>query len=169
MNIAASFKDALLVAEQHCQEWLFTGSGKSFKLRELEEIAGEYDAKTPLGELDFLVITDDGSIGLMYAFCEEPLWYFVSPEFAVANILKEDPRKYMVPADDSAQMAGRTGAAMGNVAGAVAFCKQCGAPLRSGSRFCENCGAKNAPEFCTNCGAKLNPNSNFCKNCGTRV
>ena len=67
MKIAASFKDALLVAEQHCQEWLFTGSGKSFKLRELEEIAGEYDAKTPLGELDFLVITDDGSIGLMYA------------------------------------------------------------------------------------------------------
>ena len=169
MKIAASFKDALLVAEQHCQEWLFTGSGKSFKLRELEEIADEYDAKTPLGELDFLVITDDGSIGLMYAFCEEPLWYFVSPEFAVANILKEDPGKYIVPADDGAQMAGRTGASVGNVAGAVAFCKQCGAPLRSGSRFCENCGAKNTPEFCTNCGAKLNPNSNFCKNCGTRV
>ena len=158
MKIAASFKDALLVAEQHCQEWLFTGSGKSFKLRELEEIAGEYDAKTPLGELDFLVITDDGSIGLMYAFCEEPLWYFVSPEFAVVNILQEDIHKYITPLDGGA----KTGLA-------AVLCPSCGAKLKPGSRFCENCGAKVTPQFCENCGAKLIEGAKFCESCGTKL
>lgn len=66
-------------------------------------------------------------------------------------------------------VAGKTGVAKSNAAGAAAFCKQCGAPLRSGSRFCANCGAKIAPEFCTNCGEKLDPDCQFCGNCGAKV
>ena len=68
-----------------------------------------------------------------------------------------------------AQASGRTGAVKSNAAGAVAFCNQCGAPLRSGSRFCANCGAKIAPEFCPNCGEKLEPDCQFCGNCGRKV
>ena len=68
-----------------------------------------------------------------------------------------------------ANAAGKIGAKMDNAAGTTAFCKQCGAPLRSGSRFCAKCGARNAPEFCTNCGAKLEPDSMFCGNCGAKV
>ncbi|MBQ9255577.1 MAG: zinc-ribbon domain-containing protein [Acidaminococcaceae bacterium] len=41
--------------------------------------------------------------------------------------------------------------------------------MRPDSRFCENCGAKNAPEFCMNCGAKLEPGAAFCGECGSRV
>ena len=65
--------------------------------------------------------------------------------------------------------AGKTGAMKSNAAGTTALCKQCGAPLRSGSRFCAKCGARNTPEFCTNCGAKLEPDSIFCGNCGAKV
>ena len=63
----------------------------------------------------------------------------------------------------------RPGVPMSNAAGTVAYCKQCGAPLRSGSRFCANCGARNAPEFCKNCGAKLEPDCMFCGNCGAKM
>jgi predicted amidophosphoribosyltransferase len=103
----------------------------------------------------------------------------------VVNILKKDPRKYIVPGDGPATGAGvypQTYAAGAQTAGNVAnsaqqsaataakvFCKNCGAELRPGSRFCEHCGAKNAPEFCVNCGTKLEAGSQFCGNCGVRV
>lgn len=63
----------------------------------------------------------------------------------------------------------RTGAPRSNAAGTVTYCKQCGAPLRRGSRFCKNCGARNTPKFCMKCGAKLDPDNMFCGNCGTKV
>ena len=63
----------------------------------------------------------------------------------------------------------RNGAPMGNAAGTVTYCKQCGAPLRPGSRFCKNCGARNTPKFCMKCGAKLESDNMFCGNCGTKV
>ena len=153
MKIVASFKDAVLFAAQNCREWIFLGNGKSFSLPELQEIANEYDDKTPLGETDFLVVTDDGSIGLLFAHCKEPDWYFVSPEFAIVNVLHDDLRDYIEPVDGAKRV----------------FCKQCGAELKPGSRFCEHCGAKNAPEFCTNCGERLEAGSQFCGNCGARV
>ena len=166
MKIADCFKAAVAVAEQHCQEWIFLGNGEVFHTNELREIAREYDEKTPLEEEDFLAVTDDGSIGLLFPGCKEPDWYFVSPEFAVVNVLQEDVNKYIEPVDDGAKIAGGTGNATET---APAFCKNCGAPLESGSLFCGECGAKNAPEFCSNCGAKLNPGSKFCANCGTKA
>ena len=178
MKLAGSFEAAVEVAEQNCREWIFLGSGEVYHVDELHEIAKEFDEKTPLEEEDFLAVTDDGSIGLLFPHCKEPQWYFVSPEFAVVNVLKEDPRKYMIAVDGEATAAGGTGATTGNaVNGAsrnvthasAAFCKNCGAPLEPGSLFCGECGAKNAPEFCTNCGAKLNPGSKFCTNCGAKV
>lgn len=169
MKLAGSFEAAAEVAEQNCGEWIFLGSGEVFHAEELSEVAREYDAKTPLEEAEFLVVTDDGSIGLLFPYCKEPQWYFVSPEWAVANILKDDPKKYMVPVNDGAQVTGTTGAVMSRSAEPAGFCKECGAPLQSGDRFCENCGAKNTPKFCMNCGAKLESGSQFCGNCGTRV
>lgn len=178
MKLAGSFEAAVEVAEQNCREWIFLGSDEVYHADELHEIAKEFDEKTPLEEEDFLAVTDDGSIGLLFPHCKEPQWYFVSPEFAVVNVLKEDPRKYMIADDGEATLAGCTGATMGNVVNgasrnethaSAAFCKNCGASLEPGSLFCGECGAKNAPAFCTNCGAKLNPGSKFCTNCGAKV
>ena len=172
MILAGSFAGAVEVAEQNCNEWLLAGNGEVFHAEELHEVAKEFDAKTPLAEDEFLVVTDDGSIGLLFPNLKEPEMYFVSPEWAVVNILKEDPRKYIVPGD-GAKAAGGTGTAPGsdsvNAPTAKIFCKNCGAELKPGSRFCEHCGAKNAPEFCPNCGEKLEPGSLFCGNCGAKV
>ena len=174
MILAGSFAGAVEVAEQNCSEWLLAGNGEVFHAGELHEVAKEFDAETPLGEDEFLVVTDDGSIGLLFPNLKEPEMYFVSPQWAVVNILKEDPRKYIVPGDRAAagtQTAGNVAnSAPQNAAPAAkAFCKNCGAELKPGSRFCEHCGAKNAPEFCTNCGAKLEAGSQFCGNCGVRI
>jgi RNA polymerase subunit RPABC4/transcription elongation factor Spt4 len=179
MILAASFQDAVDVAAPNCQEWIFLGNGQIYTVPELQEIATEYDDKTPLGDENILVVTKDGSIGLLYPYCKEPDWYFVSPEFAVVNILKDNPEKYMVPVDDGAQAKGGTGTVMGNSGGSAAsngtpgteavFCKNCGTRLDPDNLFCGNCGARNAPAFCGNCGAKLNPDDIFCANCGSKV
>ncbi len=71
-----------------------------------------------------------------------------------------------------------------------AVCKNCNAPLESGSAFCVSCGtpvsnpesvevpaqtpvAESAPEaekiICPNCGAALDDESVFCVECGTKV
>ena len=169
MKLAGRFEAAVEVAEQNCREWIFLGSGEVYHADELHEIAKEFDEKTPLEEEDFLAVTEDGSIGLLFPHCKEPQWYFVSPEWAVVNILKEYPRKYIIPGD-GVSVADGTGMAPRNVAQtAKVFCKNCGAELKPGSRFCDSCGARNAPAFCTNCGAKLEPESVFCGNCGTKV
>ncbi len=154
MKIADCFKAAVAVAEQNCKEWIFLGNGDVFHADELHEIAKEFDEKMPLEEEDFLAVTDDGSIGLLFPGCKEPDWFFVSPEWAVVNVLQEDPRNYMVQVEGGAKRS---------------FCKNCGTELEPGSLFCGNCGAKNAPEFCTDCGTKLKPNSKFCENCGAKV
>ncbi len=151
MILAGSFQDAVEAAVPNCQEWIFLGSGEIYNVPELQEIAAEYDDKTPLGDENILVVTGDGSIGLLYPYCKEPSWYFVSAAFAVANILREDAQKYMIPAD-----------------GAI-LCKSCGAKLQRGSRFCENCGAKITPQFCEHCGAKLPDGAKFCESCGTKI
>ena len=184
MKLAGSFEAAVEVAEQNCREWIFLGSGEVYHADELHEIAKEFDEKTPLEEEDFLAVTDDGSIGLLFPNLKEPEMYFVSPEWAIVNVLKDDPRKYMIPVDGAQTMGGAGVAGAGGnttenaineaVAGNAAeagmvFCKNCGAKIKPDSKFCMHCGAKNAPEFCSNCGAKLKPDSVFCENCGTRV
>ena len=63
----------------------------------------------------------------------------------------------------------RPGAAKRSAAENVTYCKQCGAPMRSGSHFCKNCGARNTSNVCPSCGAKLEPGDMFCGNCGTKV
>ena len=89
MILAGSFAGAVEVAEQNCSEWLLAGNGEVFHAEELHEVAKEFDAQTPLAEDEFLVVTDDGSIGLLFPDLKEPEMYFVSPEWAVVNILKE--------------------------------------------------------------------------------
>ena len=179
MKIADCFSAAVAVAEQNCQEWIFLGNGDVFHTDELHEIAKEFDEKMPLEEEDFLAVTDDGSIGLLFPGCKEPDWFFVSPEFAVVNVLQEDINDYLVPVDDRTAAADESGSAVGSVAAngatgniteaGMIFCKNCGAKIKAGSKFCKHCGAKNAPEFCSNCGAKLKPGSQFCENCGSKV
>ncbi len=160
MKIADCFSAAVAVAEQNCREWIFLGNGDVFHVEELHEIAKEFDEKMPLEEEDFLAVTDDGSIGLLFPGCKEPDWFFVSPEFAVVNVLQEDINDYLVPAEAAAGNAAETG---------TVFCKNCGAKIKAVSKFCEHCGAKNAPMFCTNCGARLEAGSKFCGNCGAKV
>ena len=150
MKLAGSFEAAAEVAEQNCKEWIFTGDGDVVRTDELHEIARAYDAKTPLEDDELLAVTEDGSIGLMFQHLKEPQWYFVSPEFAVVNILHEDIHKYIVPLH-------------------AIRCIKCGAELKPGSRFCENCGAKNTPRFCENCGATLREGAKFCESCGAKL
>ena len=155
MKLAGSFQDAVEVAEQNCKEWIFTGDGDVVHTDELHEIAKEYDSKTPLEDDELLAVTEDGSIGLMFPQLKEPQWYFVSPAFAVVNILHEDIHKYIIPLNGGAK--------------ATVFCTNCGVQLRQGSRFCENCGAQNTPQFCENCGAKLRQGAKFCESCGAKL
>ncbi len=155
MKLAGSFQDAVEVAEQNCKEWIFIGDGDVVHTDELHEIAKEYDSKTPLEDDELLAVTEDGSIGLMFPQLKEPQWYFVSPAFAVVNILHEDIHKYIIPLNGGAK--------------AAVFCTNCGAQLRQGSRFCENCGAQNTPQFCENCGAKLRQGAKFCESCGAKL
>lgn len=149
MKLAGSFEAAAEAAERNCKEWIFTGDGDVVHADELHEIAREYDAKTPLEGDELLAVTEDGSIGLMFPYLKEPQWYFVSPEFAVVNILHEDIQKYTMPL--------------------AIRCIKCGAELIPGSRFCENCGTKNTPRFCENCGATLREGAKFCESCGAKL
>lgn len=53
-------------------------------------------------------------------------------------------------------------------------CTQCGAEIRDGAKFCQNCGAKQAVQtgekrFCKSCGAPLKPGVAFCASCGAKV
>ena len=173
MKLAGSFKAAVEVAEKNCSEWIFVGSGEVFHAQELYEIAKEYDEKTPLGDEDFLAVTDDGSIGLLFPNLKEPQWFFVSPGFAVVNILHEDLQKYIIPinneevrsvAENPQDVDVHVRAQTEKV-----FCKNCGEELEPGSCFCGNCGARNALEFCSVCGAQLQADSKFCANCGTKI
>lgn len=53
---------------------------------------------------------------------------------------------------------------------ATMFCSECGASLAPGSKFCNQCGAKQQVQiFCSNCGKPLAPGSKFCSECGTKV
>ena len=61
------------------------------------------------------------------------------------------------------------GAAKRSAAEHLTYCKQCGAPMRSGSHFCKNCGARNTLNICPSCGAKLESGDMFCGNCGMKV
>ncbi len=52
---------------------------------------------------------------------------------------------------------------------AGAVCSACGAAIPAGSKFCPECGAKQASSaFCTNCGAAIPAGSKFCPECGTK-
>lgn len=48
-------------------------------------------------------------------------------------------------------------------------CVKCGAQLREGAKFCNECGAKQEKLQCSNCGAELAPGAKFCSDCGTKV
>ena len=188
MKIADCFSAAVAVAEQNCREWIFLGNGDVFHADELHEIAKEFDEKMPLEEEDFLAVTDDGSIGLLFPGCKEPDWFFVSPEFAVVNVLQEDINDYLVPADDGKTVAGErqstigrsaaNGAAFasgiyGGIAGGAMYNDMkdgaAGNATEAGMVFCKNCGAqiKAGSTFCMHCGAKNSPA--FCSNCGAKL
>ena len=47
-------------------------------------------------------------------------------------------------------------------------CKNCGADLRAGANFCNNCGTKQSSS-CPQCGTPLRENSKFCDNCGEKI
>jgi len=55
------------------------------------------------------------------------------------------------------------------------YCKNCGAAIRDGAKFCPDCGSEieKAKEtiienknFCENCGSELSPGASFCGECG---
>ena len=54
-------------------------------------------------------------------------------------------------------------------AAAQATCTACGAAIPAGSKFCPECGAKQAAAgFCTACGAQIAPGAKFCPECGAK-
>ncbi|MBQ9773924.1 MAG: zinc ribbon domain-containing protein [Clostridia bacterium] len=50
-------------------------------------------------------------------------------------------------------------------------CKNCGASLTEGAKFCTGCGklVEEAPAFCASCGKALEAGVRFCRNCGAPV
>ena len=55
-------------------------------------------------------------------------------------------------------------------AAATAVCSACGAAIPAGSKFCPECGAKQAAgSFCGNCGTAVPAGTKFCPECGTKL
>jgi membrane protease subunit (stomatin/prohibitin family) len=62
------------------------------------------------------------------------------------------------------------GAAGGAAAtGSTAKCVKCGASLAADAKFCNECGASQAPAKCAKCQNDLKPGAKFCDECGTKV
>lgn len=52
----------------------------------------------------------------------------------------------------------------------MAYCKDCGAALREGAKFCTQCGTAVVNDiFCAACGVKLEAGDKFCYSCGAAV
>jgi predicted nucleic acid-binding Zn ribbon protein len=56
-----------------------------------------------------------------------------------------------------------------SVAAAATACPSCGTALKSGAKFCSQCGAKTATAVCASCGAALKAGAKFCSGCGTKT
>ncbi len=53
---------------------------------------------------------------------------------------------------------------------ATVTCSACGAAIPAGSKFCPECGAKQAAgSFCGNCGTAVPAGTKFCPECGTKL
>lgn len=48
-------------------------------------------------------------------------------------------------------------------------CVKCAAPLAAGTKFCNECGAKQEKPKCSNCQAELIPGAKFCNECGQKL
>ncbi|WP_226858713.1 zinc ribbon domain-containing protein [Diaphorobacter aerolatus] len=46
-------------------------------------------------------------------------------------------------------------------------CKNCGASVQQGARFCQQCGTSVVPTVCAQCQTPLQPGAKFCNQCGT--
>ncbi len=72
-------------------------------------------------------------------------------------------------AQSFAQPAAPAQAAPAAAPAATAVCTACGASIPAGSKFCPECGAKQATAgFCTSCGAQIAPGAKFCPECGAK-
>lgn len=53
------------------------------------------------------------------------------------------------------------------------YCKNCGAEVPDGSKFCPSCGKpvleEPKPSFCRECGSQLRPGETVCQSCGAEV
>ena len=68
-----------------------------------------------------------------------------------------------------AQSLGQQQAAPAAAPAATAVCSACGAKIPQGSKFCPECGVKQAAGgFCTSCGAAITPGAKFCPECGAK-
>lgn len=130
MYLAASMIDAVKIAQLVCEEWLYVKNGERFIKEELELLAEAFDETIPLADNQFFIVTEDGSIGIMYPNAKEPDWYLVSPEFAVFEILDMTPEEITNMLENSQKNSVKH-----------KYCTNCGAILTRG-KFCENCGAK---------------------------
>lgn len=52
---------------------------------------------------------------------------------------------------------------------ATVSCPKCQAQVQEGSKFCNNCGQSMQPQPCSNCQSPVPPGSKFCANCGTQM
>src|SRR5207249_4793043 len=53
----------------------------------------------------------------------------------------------------------------GTATAAGAKCVKCGSAMTAGSKFCNECGASQAPAKCSNCQHELKPGAKFCDEC----
>jgi membrane protease subunit (stomatin/prohibitin family) len=57
----------------------------------------------------------------------------------------------------------------GGGAASKKFCTSCGAEIKTGSRFCNECGTRQGSNDTCSCGTKLAKGAKFCSGCGSKV
>jgi membrane protease subunit (stomatin/prohibitin family) len=84
--------------------------------------------------------------------------------FAVGNVMAG-------AMTDAMKQRGATPTESGGSAPAAATvkCVKCGVAMPAGAKFCNECGASQAPAKCSNCQHELKPGAKFCDECGTKV
>jgi membrane protease subunit (stomatin/prohibitin family) len=84
--------------------------------------------------------------------------------FAVGNVMAG-------AMTDAMKQRGATVSESGSSAPAAATvkCVKCGVAMPASAKFCNECGASQAPAKCSNCQHELKPGAKFCDECGTKV
>lgn len=120
-----SLTHGLSVAMQMCIVWRETDNGIPVTAKQLFDFCQKYDAKHPLREEEFYMVSREGAIGLSPGLEWMTQWMFIPMEPClerdfIVHKMQEELRAEATPAPK--------------------FCTHCGAKIAPNSKFCTVCG-----------------------------